>query len=136
MQDQGKRLLIAVSAALAFMLVWNMLFPSKPDDQQATNKPGSGSEVVKSTTPGFTPGESATGTIDNKKSAPDVKPTTPSEPGTTPTPSEPPPATAAPVEAARGPEKLVPLKFPNLEATFSNYGGSIVGWKLTDPRYQ
>src|SRR5262245_23652170 len=133
MQDQGKRLLIAVAAALAFMLVWNMIFPSKPEDQQQTagSNAGSGSQVVK-TTPGVKPGESPTGVIGTAPST-----------GSGGTPSAEPPAAQGgaqqppvAVEAPRGPEKKVPLKFPNLEATFSSYGGTLVGWKLTDPRYE
>ena len=42
MEGQGKRLLLAVALALGVMLVWNMIFPSKPDDQQQA---GSGSQV-------------------------------------------------------------------------------------------
>src|SRR5215471_8713545 len=35
MQDQGKRLLLAVSLALGFMLLWNMVCrPKEPDQQQ------------------------------------------------------------------------------------------------------
>src|SRR5579862_6033061 len=34
MQDQGKRLLLAVVVALGFMLLWNMVFRKEPDQQQ------------------------------------------------------------------------------------------------------
>src|SRR5262245_23333965 len=124
MQDQGKRLLIAVAAALGFMLLWNMIFPSKPEDQQTTTGSGSGSQVIKSPTPGVTPGESPTGVIGTTPSGPDAE--KPPTQGTEP-------SVAA---SQRGPEKRVPLKFPNIEATFSNYCGTLVGWKLTDSRYE
>ena len=32
MQDQGKRLLLAVALALGVMLLWNVIFPSKKAD--------------------------------------------------------------------------------------------------------
>ncbi len=43
MQDQGKRLLLAVALALGFMLLWNMV--CHPKDQQQTQTAGSGSAV-------------------------------------------------------------------------------------------
>ena len=48
MQDQGKRLLLAVSLALGVMLVWQLVFPSKSEDKPppATTGSGSGAAVV------------------------------------------------------------------------------------------
>lgn len=44
MQDQGKRLLLAVALALGVMLVWNFLFPAKPEPKKpVATETGSGS---------------------------------------------------------------------------------------------
>ena len=116
MQDQGKRLLLAVGLALAFMLAWNM-FLGKKDDPNAGSGSGSGSAT----------GSAAVG-------AP-VAPPTPVGVSI-----EPPAAGAsagAMAEAPRGPEQKLQLAFPGkFAATFSNYGGSLVSWKLADPRYE
>ena len=40
-------------------------------------------------------------------------------------------------EAPRGPEEKIVLRFSGkFTATFSSYGGSLVSWKLADPRYE
>lgn len=41
----------------------------------------------------------------------------------------------APSTGKRGPEQTIELSFPNVEVTFSSYGGVIKSWHLTDPRY-
>ncbi len=45
MENQGKRLLLAVGLALAVMLVWNLAFPPDKDDTKQSAQ-GSGSQVV------------------------------------------------------------------------------------------
>ncbi len=122
MQDQGKRLLIAVGLALGVLLVWQVIFPGKKPDPAQTQ--GSGSAEVPAG-PVIPP--SAVGVIDHPAVAPTPAPT-----ATDPAPTV---VTPAVVEAPRGPEQLTVLKFPTFDATFSNYGGTLVSWRLTDPRY-
>ncbi|HEU0030949.1 MAG TPA: membrane protein insertase YidC [Kofleriaceae bacterium] len=43
---------------------------------------------------------------------------------------------SAGAEAPRGPEAKETFTFPELTATFSNYGGTLVGWKLSDKRFE
>lgn len=105
MQDQGKRLLIAVAAALGLMLVWNLVFPpkeDKPDPSKGSDGSGSAAAVV-STAPAV---------IDF---------------GAAPS--------SAPAESARGAEQFLDVSYPEFTAKFSNYGGTLVSWKLVDPRY-
>ncbi len=112
MQDQGKRLLLAVALALGVMLVWNMVFSKKEDPKPAVGS-GSGSAIV---------------------GAP-VAPPSPVGQST----EAPAPAAAGPsmAEAPRGPEQKIALAFPDkFTATFSSYGGALVSWKLADPRYE
>ncbi len=113
MQDQGKRLLLAVGLALAFMLAWNMFFSKKEEPKPAQTSGSGGSAIVGApVAPPSTVGRSI----------------------------EPPAAGAASpsiAEAPRGPEEKIALAFPNkFTATFSSYGGALVSWKLADPRYE
>lgn len=113
MQDQGKRLLLAVGLALAFMLAWNMFFSKKEEP-----KPAQGS------------GSAAGSAIVGASVAP------PSSVGQS---LEAPSPAAAPTmgESPRGAEQKIALTFANkFTATFSSYGGSLVSWKLADPRYE
>lgn len=113
MQDQGKRLLLAVALALGVMLVWNLVFPTKKDEPTPTAGSGSGSAALNSP----------------------VAPPSPVGKSTEP-------AAAAPAggptmaEAPRGPEQRISVAFPGkFTATFSSYGGALVSWKLGDERY-
>src|SRR6185503_13715538 len=96
MQDQGRRLLIAVALALGVMFVWqSFLAPEdkKPDPATAGSAAGSGSAAAPTpTTPVGVP-----------------------QPSSTPTPATP--------DKPRGPEQEIKLSYPNLDATFSSYGG-------------
>src|SRR5690349_4756683 len=104
MQDQGKRLLLAVALALGVILVWNTFVhhdepPPPPTTGSATG--GSGGSA------------------------------------TSPTPGASVPMTPPPVEnVPRPPEETQTLRFPNVEATFSNYCGGLKEWRLTDKRYE
>ncbi len=105
MQDQGKRLLLAVALALGVMLVWNFIFPPKKEEPKPTPtaQTGSGSDgSAGSATP----------------STPSTGPVAPPE-----------------IEAPRGAEERIALKFPNFIATFSTYGGNLVSFQLTDHRF-
>jgi YidC/Oxa1 family membrane protein insertase len=111
MQEQGKRLLLAVALALGVMMLWQVIFPPKKPDEPPPGT-GSGSGSTKQA-PAPTP--------TSRVGQPD--PTTAAVPGPT--------APAAP----RSAEQLIELKYPSFTATFSSYGGTLQGWHLSDPRY-
>ncbi len=106
MQDQGKRLLFAVAAALGVMLVWQLVFPAKEDPKPP---------------PGIASGSGSNGATLVATNAPAVLDFGGHE---------------APAEAARGPEQTLDVVYPEFTAKFSNYNGTLVSWKLTDPRYE
>jgi YidC/Oxa1 family membrane protein insertase len=113
MQDQGKRLLLAVALALGVFLVWNMLAPQEPPPPT----PADQKEMPRPATPqvGVTDGGAAAGAT-----------------GTAPAAR----AGAADVaEAPRPPEALLTLSFDNFVATFSSYCGGLKSWRLIDKRY-
>jgi YidC/Oxa1 family membrane protein insertase len=109
MENQGKRLMLAVGLALAVILGWNMLFPSKKDEP-AKPAPGSAAVIAPVTAPGVAPGG---------------------------TPAAATPEQGPVAEAPRPPEdESLKLEFPGkLTARFSSYGGSLKSWKLADPRF-
>jgi YidC/Oxa1 family membrane protein insertase len=114
MQDQGKRLLLAVALALGVMLVWQMVFSKKEDP-----KPDAGS------------GSAMSG---SGVAAP-VAPPTPV--GISIEPMAPGSHSPTMAEAPRGPEQKIAVTFKDkFTATFSSYGGALVSWKLADPRYE
>src|SRR5436190_5795266 len=107
MQDQGKRLLLAVVLALGVFLVWSKFAkqdePAKPA-QTASQTTGSGP----SPSPGQLP------------AVPQIGP-----------PEGSPGAQPAPAEAA-----TISLPFDRFVATFSSACGGLTSWKLTDERYR
>jgi YidC/Oxa1 family membrane protein insertase len=113
MQDQGKRLLLAVALALGVLLAFNALSPKEepPPDQ-------SGAAQTKPVTPqvGVTAGSSTQPGSAGAGAA-----------GAAAKPAE---------ELPRPPEELIELPFDNFVATFSSYCGGIKSWQLTDPRYE
>lgn len=122
MQDQGKRLLIAVALALGVMLVWNSVFhKDAPPPTTASNQ-----APPKPVTPqvGVAAGGSAA-------------PNQPAPTGSgTPAPLAAPAVAANPVEELpRPPEEKLTLSFDNVEATFSSYCGGLTAWRLMDKRY-
>jgi len=110
MQDQGKRLLLAVALALGVMLLWNVIFPSKkPDSTPPPQTTSQGSAAV------LAPATTKVGV------------------STLPSPAA--PVAAAAAEAPRGPEQKIELSFKNVSATFSSYGGVLSSWHLADKRF-
>jgi YidC/Oxa1 family membrane protein insertase len=107
MQDQGKRLLLAVVLALGVFLVWGMFAkqdePAKPG-QTASQTTGSAAAPA----PGQTPAVPQVGPPDGGAGA-----------------------SPAPVEAA-----TISLPFDRFVATFSSACGGLTSWKLTDERYR
>ena len=112
MQGQGKRLLLAVGLALGVMLVWQMIFPSKPPDEVTQGSGSVGSN-----------GKPMVGTpVAAKSRVCHPKPVA----------GAPEPAKAVP----ESPPEIETRTFPGkLEAKFSSDGGTLVGWRLNDPRY-
>jgi len=110
MQDQGKRLLVAVGLALAVMFAWQTFFaPKEQKKPEPTATVGSGSAVGSAAVPATAPGQTGVGL-----------PTNPAQ---------------APAPMKRGPEQEIKLVFPEVDITFSSYGGIIKSWHLTDKRY-
>ena len=108
MENQGRRLLLAVGLALGVMLVWNFAFPpDEPKKKDDAAKPAATSTVTDTATPKATP----TSTVGGPAA---VKPAAPS-----------------------APEEKIALAFPGkLTATFSSYGGALVSWKLDDSKFE
>lgn len=118
MQDQGKRLLIAVALALGVMLVYNLVFhneeppPAPSSSTQAPPKPATPQVGV--TTGGA-----------------------PAAPGSAGQAAGPAGVMAPPAEEApRPPEQVIELPFDNVVATFSSHCGGLTSWQLTDKRYK
>ncbi|MCX5747741.1 MAG: membrane protein insertase YidC [Proteobacteria bacterium] len=110
MQDQGKRLLLAVAAALGVLLLFQFVFPHKEEPKPAAGS-GSGSGAA-----------TATSAVPPEKVRLDVGPCHAAQ------------AEAAP--APRGPEQFLDVNYPgHFSAKFSSYGGELVSWKLADPRF-
>ena len=119
MENQGKRLLLAVGLALLVILGWNMIFPQdKPEPPKPAPGSGSAAAIVETPPiPGVAPAPTAP-----------TGPTGPTGPAAV-APSKP--------EAPRAPEEQIELPFPGrLTATFSSYGGALTSWKLADSRFE
>src|SRR5439155_22078210 len=101
MQEQGKRLMLAVALIMGVLFVWQSFFKPKDDDQQKQAQQAQQQVAAQQ-----------------------------------PAPVTPPVGVGTPSAGPRGPEQMIPLSFGNVVATFSNYGGALVSWKLTDPRYE
>jgi len=124
MQDQGRRLLIAVVLAFGVLFLWGKLFPKEEPPPTS----GSGSQVLpKPAVPevGVAAGGSAA-----TAPAPTPGATAPGSPGS------PAPAVQPVEDKPRPPEKPLELAFDNVVATFSSYCGGLKSWRLTDKRYE
>lgn len=107
MEDQGKRLMLAVAIAFGIMMAWQVLFPpEKPPEEAAKTEAAEQAE-----------------TSADKASTPDSK--TPEASG---------PDVAEPALLERGEEVYFDLEFDNLHARFSNYGGALTSWQLLAER--
>src|SRR5688572_23720602 len=106
MQESGKRLLLAVGLALVVMFAWQTFLAPKDEPKK--------------------PEPAATTTGSGSAVAPG---TTPTVPGTATQPTTP----VAPMKL--GPEQEIKLSHPKFEATFSNHGGVLKAWHLSDKRY-
>src|SRR4051812_24294492 len=111
MQDQGKRLILAVALALGFMLIWQKFF-GQHDEPKPTPAAGSGAGS------GIAGGTAPT-------------PIVPVSQVGAPVPAAAAATTPACVDAAP-----ITMTFPKLVASVSRCGGVLASWHLTDERYQ
>jgi YidC/Oxa1 family membrane protein insertase len=125
MEDQGKRLLLAVAIAFALMLVWSILFPPTP--REAKN--GAGPTPPSATQPGAPSAPGATGATPATGAGTSPTPPAPAAVGATP----PPPA---PAPVLRGEEQRFVFAFATLRAELSSYGGALVRWELVGKKYE
>lgn len=113
MEDQGKRLLLAVAIAFGIMMVWTLVFP--PDKQE---KPPEKKPEAAATEPGTTQPAG--------------------QPATAPPPGAPPAAgtatpPAAPVKCEEG--EPFTFTFDQVHATFSRCGGVLKSWQLLGDQF-
>ena len=112
MQEQGKRLLLAAVIAVGVLFAWNAAFPTKKNPPKPVVAAGSGSagsgapSVVVPQSPVGQPALAAVG------------------------------APVVAVEAVpRGPEQTLTVTSQKFTAAFTNWGGALKSWHLTDRRY-
>lgn len=115
MEDQGKRLLLAVLVAFGIMLLWDLLLRPDPPPEKKPDQPA---EISKTDNGG-------------QKQEPSPGP----DSGKALSVVEPDKAPAA-VQAERGAEQLFTFDFPNYRATFTSYGGTLKSWELMGEKYQ
>ena len=134
MENQGKRLLLAVALALGVMMVWQVLFPPAAPKKKPPVPAGSGSAQVQPRGSGdpFFP-DVPTGAGSGSGSAVAVGSGSGSGTGAAPTPA-PPPVEAAPV-APRPPEQVKVFQFPHVRVETTTYGAAVKKYQLLDPKY-
>ena len=112
MEDQGKRLLLAVAVAFAIMVAWTFLFPPDAPEQKPREDEAAEVEPGKERA-GETPGREAGGEAAGAEAG-----------------------QAEVAEAApRGPEQLLTLESGAVRATFSSWGGSLKSWQLIGDQF-
>lgn len=117
MEDQGKRLLLAVAIAFLIMMAWSFLFP--PDKPKEEDKPTDGAPAS---------GETATG---DGTTAPAPDGAKPAADG-----AAAPAAPEAPPVVARGDATLVTLDFEHFTAVFTTHGGAVKSWSMKGHRFE
>lgn len=111
MEDQGKRLMLAVGIAFGIMLLWTTLFPpEKPPEEEPKKEVAAETEKA-------APAASAR----NRGDEPTAESETPSSEVAVP---------AAP----RGEEQIFEFEFENIRARFSSYGAALTSYELLLPR--
>ena len=112
MQDQAKRLLLAVGLALVVMVIWNQFISPPPPQKPAPTQPGqpgpSGQPVLSAT---LARTQVGTGTDGRAVVAP------------------------APTAEQATPEQKIKLQFEHVAAEFSDRDAALVSWRLTDSKY-
>ncbi len=128
MEDQGKRLLLAVVVAFGIMMVWTMLFPPKKTEKKQetpevaeTSDQASDGGVAKAQQPAEKTGESGAAespTDQDGKEAPA------------------PPAVTEPEVTPRAEEQLVRFEFKHFNAEISTYSGALKSWELLGKKFR
>ncbi len=121
MEDQGKRLLLAVAIAFGIMMAWSLIFPPKKPEKKETADKKETSEKATPDKGGPAPTAPA-GTAD--KPAPGQ----PAAPAAPTAPAEP--------EVARGPATEVEFDFPRFHAVFTSHGAALKSWTLQGERFE
>src|SRR5438876_6934481 len=116
MEDQGKRLLLAVGISMALVVGWQLLFPPKPKPPE--NKP-----AAAATAPAGATGTAAS-TAPGASAAPAAGATAPAKP------SEP---TAPACDAKTAHTEILTSK--RVRAVFSECGGALQSWRMIDTKY-
>jgi YidC/Oxa1 family membrane protein insertase len=112
MEDQGRRLLLAVAAAFAIMLLWSVLFPPDGEDEPpGTDEAG---EVA---------GEDGAGDADGV------------EPGDADAAGDP-LGSSDTVVVPRGPEKELTFESDSYRAVVSTYGATLKSWTLLGRKFE
>lgn len=122
MEDQGKRLLLAVVIALGIMFAWSELFPPEEPPRRTDETSETGGSMDPETSP--TRPEAVTGQGQGQgqghgKTVPEVAA-----------------EIAAAGEAERGPEQLYELANDQFRAVFTSYGGTLKSWELQGEKYR
>lgn len=128
MEDQGKRLLLAVALAFGIMLVWQILFPvPEPEETPDTPEQTTGDDT------GNTSGSTTTKPDKPKRDVAltDNPSTTVATATDTQTPVEQRDETCLQQDAA---EPIV-FNFPAYRATFSRCGGTLASWQLGSKQF-
>ena len=133
MEDQGKRLLLAVAAAFAVLLVWDLaskkLFPppEPPPGEQTPDRPKEGGEGPSrgDSEPSGGPdlAESPGAAKVDRPSGPQLDGSTSKEPAVRPSVHQ------------RGEEQTFEFDFPKFRAVFTSYGAALKSWELSGEKY-
>jgi len=144
MEDQGKRLLLAVAAAFAIMIVWTMLFPEKPPekkkDDAAEKKKKDGDETSPAPDGKKSDGKTADGKKSDGKTADGKKSDGKKSDGKK---SDGKTADGKTADGKKATPKVVECsapaisrKFSKIDATFSPCGGTLTSWKLLGKKFE
>ncbi len=115
MEDQGKRLLLAVVAAIGIFFLWQAIFPPKKEEPPPSTGSGSGSALVQNTSanPIGKPAAAGSGSAAQTAGAAPVAVTHPRNPA----------------------DEIDINDYPQLHAVFTKWGGRLISWQLKDERY-
>lgn len=118
MEDQGKRLLLAVAIVFALLWVWQIVFPTKAPEKKPETDEAAETETTDGTAGAATRAD---------------RPDQPVEP--TATPGSTPKAEAVAAEP-KGPEKIVARDFDGFSLELSSYGAALKSWTLKGEQFE
>ncbi|WP_428268440.1 membrane protein insertase YidC [Haliangium sp.] len=122
MEDQGKRLLVAIGIAFILMLGWNYLFPPEvPETPPSQDEAGQVEDSAPAPSDGARKPSLRTDDGDSAETVGDRAPSDDRTP-------------AAGKE--RGPEELFEFAFEDFRVVFSSYGGALKSWTLEGEKYR